>query len=70
LKEEGEFVSDANLEHVLEISRQRAATKEAGRRLMEAKRQKLAELNAHRHYETFARKHVRRVEIEASRKRL
>jgi ribosomal protein S21 len=37
---------------------------------MEAKRQKLAELNAHRHYETFARKHVRRVEIEASRKRL
>ncbi|KAK1618755.1 hypothetical protein QYE76_024272 [Lolium multiflorum] len=53
-EEEREFVNDANLEHVLEISRQRAVTEEAGRRLKEAERQKLAELNAHRHQdETF-----------------
>jgi hypothetical protein len=69
-EEEREFVNDANLEHVLEISRQRAATEEAGRRLMEAERQKLAELNAHRHYDAFARQQARRAEIEASRERL
>lgn len=69
-EEEREFVNDANLEHVLEISRQRAATEEAGRRLMEVERQKLAELNAHRHYDAFARQQARRAEIEASRERL
>jgi hypothetical protein len=37
---------------------------------MEAEGQKLAELNAHCHYETFDREHVRHAEIEASRKRL
>jgi hypothetical protein len=37
---------------------------------MEAERQKLAELNAHRHYEAFARQQARRAEIETSRERL
>ncbi|KAK1694538.1 hypothetical protein QYE76_011235 [Lolium multiflorum] len=69
-EEEREFVNDANLEHVLEISRQRAVTEEAGRRLKEAERQKLAELNAHRHQDAFARQQARRAEIEASRERL
>jgi predicted nucleotidyltransferase len=66
----GSRSNDANLEHVLEILRQRAATEESGRRLTEAARQKLAELNAHRHYEAFARQHVSRAEIETSRERL
>jgi hypothetical protein len=69
-EEERKFVNDANLEHVLEISRQRAVTEEAGRRLKEAERQKLAELNAHRHQDAFARQQARRAEIEASRERL
>lgn len=50
-EEEREFVNNMNLEHALEISRQRAATEEAGRLLMAAERQ----LNAHRHAEAFAR---------------
>jgi hypothetical protein len=37
---------------------------------MEAERQKLYEINAHRHYEAFAREQARRTEIEASRQRL
>ncbi|KAK1648679.1 hypothetical protein QYE76_066484 [Lolium multiflorum] len=68
LKEERDkFINDANLQHGLEISRQRADTEEAGRRLMEAERQKLTERNAHRHYEAFARHVAKRVEIQASR---
>ncbi|XP_047083204.1 strigolactone esterase D14-like [Lolium rigidum] len=51
-EEQREFINDANLEHALEISRQRAATEEVGRLLMEAERQKLASLNAHRHYDS------------------
>jgi hypothetical protein len=35
-EEECEFVNDANLQHALEISSQRAVTEEAGCRLMEA----------------------------------
>jgi hypothetical protein len=69
-EEEREFVNDANLEHALEISRQRAATEEVGRLLMEAERQKLIELNAHRHAESFAREQARRADNEASRQRL
>jgi hypothetical protein len=71
LKEEHrEFINDANLEHALEISCQRAAMEEAGRLLMEAMQRKLYELNAHRHYEAFAREQARRAENEVSRQRL
>jgi hypothetical protein len=59
-EEQREVFNDANLVHALEISRQRAATEEVGRLLMEAKRQKLYELNARRHYEEFAREQARR----------
>jgi hypothetical protein len=65
-QEQRDFVNDTNLE----ISGQRTATEEAGRILMEAERQKLIDLNAHRHYETFTREQARRVENEASRQRL
>nr|XP_051202476.1 uncharacterized protein LOC127316097 [Lolium perenne] len=60
-EEEREFFNNANLEHAL---------MEARRLLMEAQQQKLCELNAHRHYEAFAREQARHVEIEASRQRL
>jgi hypothetical protein len=37
-EEQHKFISDANFEHVIEISRQRASTEEAGRLLMAAER--------------------------------
>jgi hypothetical protein len=70
MEEEDEFINDVHLHHGLEISRQQAATEEAGRRLMEAELQKLVELNAHRHYEAFARQVARHAEIQASRERM
>jgi hypothetical protein len=57
----------ANFEQAVEISRQRAATEEAGRLLMAAERQKLLELNAQCRAEVAAREQARLAQNEASR---
>jgi UDP-N-acetylglucosamine pyrophosphorylase len=67
-EEQREFINDANFEHAVEISRQRAATEEAGRLLMAAERQKLIELNAQCHAEAFAREQARLTQNEVSRR--
>jgi hypothetical protein len=58
-EEQREFIYDANFKHAVKISRQRAATEEARRLFMAAERQKLIELNAQHHADTFAREQTR-----------
>jgi hypothetical protein len=63
-----EYINNANYEHAIEISRQRAATKEAGRVLMAAERHELLELNAPRQAEAAAREQSRVAQNEESRR--
>jgi hypothetical protein len=58
-EEEREFINNANFEHIVKISRERAATEEASLLLMVAERQKLLELNTQCQAEATAREQAR-----------
>jgi hypothetical protein len=62
-----EYVNDAHFEHAVEISRQQAATEEAGCLLMAAERQRMLELNAQHQAEAAAREQARLTQNEEFR---
>ena len=62
-----EETNTANFEHAVQISRERAATEEAGCLLMAAERQRLLELNAQRQAEAAPREDARLAQNEESR---
>jgi hypothetical protein len=66
--EELEYINNANYEHAVEISRQRAAMEEAGRLLVVAEMHKLLELNAQRQDEVAAHEKARLAQNEESRR--
>jgi UDP-N-acetylglucosamine pyrophosphorylase len=67
-EEEQEFFNDANFDHAVEISRQRAATEEAGHLLMAAEQQKLLEVNTQRQAEAAAREQAKLTQNKAPHK--
>jgi hypothetical protein len=66
--EQLEYINNANYEHAVKISHQRAATEKAGRLLMAAERPKLLELNAQRQAEVAAREQARPAHNEEFRR--